>query len=100
MFDPLTHEELTQVVDLLLAHLRDLAAGQGMTLEVTQAAKEHVVDEGFDAEFGARPLKRAIQRLIENPLSSALLRGEFTAGDTVEVDLVGGSLVFAKRRPL
>jgi ATP-dependent Clp protease ATP-binding subunit ClpC len=96
VFDPLTREELTQVVDLLLTHLRDLAAGQGMKLDVTQAAKEFVADQGYDAEFGARPLKRAIQRLIENPLSSALLRGEFKDGDTVSVDLVDGTLVFHK----
>ena len=96
VFDPLTRDELTQVVDLLLTHLRDLAEGQGMSLEVTQAAKEYVADQGYDAEFGARPLKRAIQRLIENPLSSALLRGEFTSGDTVTVDLADGSLVFRK----
>ena len=96
VFDPLTREELTHVVDLLLTHLRDLAAGQGMTLEVTQAAKEFVADKGYDADFGARPLKRAIQRLIENPLSSALLRGEFADGDTVSVDLAGDALVLRK----
>ena len=96
VFDPLTREELAQVVDLLLTRLRDLAAGQGMRLEVTQAAKEFVADQGYDAEYGARPLKRAIQRLVENPLSSALLRGQFTSGDTVVVDLEGGALVFRK----
>ena len=96
VFDPLTREELAQVVDLLLTRLRDLAEGQGMKLELTQAAREHVAEQGYDAEYGARPLKRAIQRLIENPLSSALLRGEFAAGDTVVVDLEDGALVFKK----
>ena len=67
-----------------------------MTLEVSAAAEEYVVEQGYDVEYGARPLKRAIQRLVENPLSSALLRGEFEDGDTVKVDLVDGSLAFTK----
>jgi len=96
VFDPLSREQLTEVVDLLLRHLRELVKGQGMTLEVSAAAKGYVVEQGYDVEYGARPLKRAIQRLVENPLSSALLRGEFEEGDTVKVDLVDGSLAFTK----
>jgi ATP-dependent Clp protease ATP-binding subunit ClpA len=96
VFDPLSREELAQVVDLLLSHLRELVKDKGMTLAVSEAAEEYVAEQGYDVEYGARPLKRAIQRLVENPLSSALLRGEFVAGDTVKVDLVGGSLVFTK----
>ena len=57
-----------------------------MQLEVTEAAKARIVEEGYDAEFGARPLRRAIQRLVENPLSSELLRGSFHDGDTIKVD--------------
>jgi len=96
VFDPLSREQLTEVVDLLLTHLRELVKGQGMTLEVSEAAKEYVVEQGYDAEYGARPLKRAIQRLVQNPLSGALLRGEFEEGDTVKVDLVDGSLAFTR----
>ena len=96
VFDPLSREQLTEVVDLLLTHLRELVKGQGMTLEVSEAAEEYVVEQGYDVEYGARPLKRAIQRLVENPLSSAVLRGEFEEGDTVKVDLVDGSLAFTK----
>jgi ATP-dependent Clp protease ATP-binding subunit ClpC len=96
VFDPLSREQLTEVVDLLLTHLRALVKGQSMALAVSAAAKEYVVEQGYDVEYGARPLKRAIQRLIENPLSSALLRGEFEEGDTVKVDLVDGSLAFTK----
>ena len=67
-----------------------------MHLEVTEAAKARIVDEGFDVEFGARPLRRAIQRLVENPLSSELLRGNVHAGDTITVDAgPDGALVFA-----
>ncbi|MCX6372290.1 MAG: AAA family ATPase, partial [Actinobacteria bacterium] len=96
VFDPLSRAQLTAVVDLLLTHLRELVKGQGMTLEVSEAAEEYVVEQGYDAEYGARPLKRAIQRLVENPLSGALLRGEFEEGDTVKVDLVDGSLAFTR----
>ena len=96
VFDPLTREQLAEVVDLLLTHMRELMKGQGLALEVSDAARAHIAEEGYDAEYGARPLKRAIQRLVENPLSSALLRGEFHEGDTVKVDAAGGSLVFTK----
>ncbi len=96
VFDPLSREQLTKVVDLLLANLRELVRGQGMTLAVSKAAEEYVAEQGYDAEYGARPLRRAIQRLVENPLSSALLRGQFEEGDTVKVDLVDGSLAFTR----
>ncbi|MCX6373418.1 MAG: AAA family ATPase [Actinobacteria bacterium] len=96
VFDPLSREQLTRVVDLLLANLRELVRGQGMTLAVSKAAEEYVAEQGYDAEYGARPLRRAIQRLVENPLSSALLRGQFEEGDTVKVDLVDGSLAFTR----
>jgi ATP-dependent Clp protease ATP-binding subunit ClpC len=96
VFDPLSREQVAEVVDLLLAHLRAQVESKGMKLEVSKAAEEYVAEQGYDVEFGARPLKRAIQRLVENPLSSALLRGEFDEGDTVKVDLVDGSLAFTK----
>ena len=67
VFGPLTREQLTEVVDLLLTHLRRLVEGQGMSLEVSREAKEFVAEQGYDAEYGARPMKRAIQRLVENP---------------------------------
>ena len=96
VFDPLTREQLAGIVDLMLEHLRDLVQGQGISLEVSQAAREYVAEQGYDVEYGARPLKRAIQRLLENPLSSELLRGRFEEGDTIHVGLEGGSLVFTK----
>ena len=86
VFDPLAKPELEQIVDLLLERTRRLVEAQGMKLEVTEAAKARIVDEGYDAQYGARPLRRAIQRLVENPLSGELLRGSFTDGDTIEVD--------------
>jgi ATP-dependent Clp protease ATP-binding subunit ClpC len=96
VFDRLTRDQLAQVVDLLLAHLRGLVEAQGMRLKVSQEAKEYVAEQGYDAEYGARPLKRAIQRLLENPLSSELLRGRLSEGDTIHVGLVDGSLVFTQ----
>jgi ATP-dependent Clp protease ATP-binding subunit ClpC len=96
VFDPLSKEQLEQIVDLLLEHTRRLVEGQGMRLEVTAAARAKIVDEGYDVEFGARPLRRAIQRLLENPLSSELLRGSFHSGDTIRVDAgSNGALAFA-----
>jgi ATP-dependent Clp protease ATP-binding subunit ClpC len=96
VFEPLTREQLAQVVDLLLEHLREVVKGQGMKLEVSVAARLHLAEQGYDAEYGARPLKRAIQRLLENPLSGELLRGVFAEGDTIHVDLRDGSLVFSR----
>jgi ATP-dependent Clp protease ATP-binding subunit ClpC len=67
-----------------------------MTLEVTEEAADYIAERGYDAEYGARPLKRAIQRLVENPLSSALLRGQFRAGDVIRVTVRDGELAFVQ----
>jgi ATP-dependent Clp protease ATP-binding subunit ClpA len=96
VFHGLSRAELEQVVELLLEHVRRLVEGQGMHLEVSDDARRFVANAGYDPQFGARPLKRAIQRLVENPLSRELLRGAFTEGDTVKVDVADGSLVFTK----
>jgi ATP-dependent Clp protease ATP-binding subunit ClpC len=99
VFDPLTKEQLEQIVDLLLDRTRRLVEAQGLHIEVTEAAKARIVDAGYDVQFGARPLRRAIQRLVENPLSSELLRGTFAAGDTIAVDAApDGALSFAHAR--
>ena len=96
VFHGLGRAELEQIVDLLLTHVRRLVEAQGMHLEVSEEARRLVVDAGYDPRFGARPLKRAIQRLIENPLSRELLRGSFAEGDTIHVGVDGGSLVFER----
>ena len=96
VFKRLTEEQLEQIVDLLLARLRDLALGQGMALQVTEEAKRFLVERGTDVQYGARPLKRAIQRYLENPLSSELLRGAFGPGDTIVVDGGADRLQFSK----
>jgi ATP-dependent Clp protease ATP-binding subunit ClpB len=69
---------------------------RGIALELTDAAKEAIAEAGWDPAYGARPLKRAIQRLLENPLSLRLLEGDFGDGDVIRVDAEGGGLTFAK----
>jgi ATP-dependent Clp protease ATP-binding subunit ClpB len=95
-FHPLSKEQLAEVVGLQLRRLRERLAERGLGLELTEAAKEQLVEAGWDPTYGARPLKRAIQRLVENPLALRLLEGEFGEGDTVRVDVEDGDLAFAK----
>jgi ATP-dependent Clp protease ATP-binding subunit ClpC len=96
VFDPLSREQLEQIVDLLLAHLRTLINGQAMSLDVAEEARALIAERGYDQEYGARPLKRAIQRLVESPLSNELLRGAFHEGDTIHVTVKDGGLAFVK----
>jgi ATP-dependent Clp protease ATP-binding subunit ClpB len=96
VFKALTREQLTEIVELQLGRLRERLAERRVELEVTDAAEDLLAEEGWDPAYGARPLKRAIQRLLENPLASALLEGRFTEGDTVRVDVEDGELVFER----
>ncbi len=93
-FKPLTREQLGEIVELQLARLRARLAERGIQLELTEEAKEVVAEVGWDPTYGARPLKRALQRLVENPLALRLLEGDFAEGDTVRVDAQNGELVF------
>jgi ATP-dependent Clp protease ATP-binding subunit ClpB len=97
VFHALTDDDLAAIVDLLLADLGKRLESQDLTLELTAAAKALIVREGTDPAFGARPLKRTIQRLVENPLARALVSGEFRPGDTItaDADLASGTLVFS-----
>jgi ATP-dependent Clp protease ATP-binding subunit ClpB len=96
VFEPLSREQLAEIVELQLVRLRERLAERGLELELTPEAKELIAEAGWDPAFGARPLKRAIQRFVENPLARSLLEGEFTEGDTVRVDARDGELVFEK----
>jgi ATP-dependent Clp protease ATP-binding subunit ClpB len=96
VFQPLTREQLAEIVELQLGRLRERLADRRIGLEVTEAAKALIAEEGWDPAYGARPLKRAIQRLVENPLARALLEGRFGEGDTVRADVEGGELVFER----
>jgi ATP-dependent Clp protease ATP-binding subunit ClpB len=96
VFEPLTREQLGEIVELQLARLRERLGERGIAIELTPAAKEFLAEAGWDPAYGARPLKRAIQRHIENALARRLLEGDFAAGDTILVDERDGELVFEK----
>jgi len=95
-FRALTREQLGEIVELQLERLQARLAERGLWLELTDAAKEHLAEAGWDPTYGARPLKRALQRLVENPLALRLLEAEFAEGDTIRVDVADGELVFTK----
>src|SRR5262245_49592787 len=97
-FEPLSREQLGAIVELQLARLRRRLADRGLRLELADDAKELVAEAGWDPTYGARPLRRALQRLVENPLALRLLEGEVAEGDTVRVDAQDGELVFEKAR--
>jgi ATP-dependent Clp protease ATP-binding subunit ClpB len=92
----LSREQLAEIVDLQLVRLRERLADRGISIDVTDAARETLAEAGWDPAYGARPLKRAIQRLVENPLALRLLEGEFADGDTVRVDAEDGQITFEK----
>jgi ATP-dependent Clp protease ATP-binding subunit ClpB len=95
-FQALTREQLGEIVELQLERLRARLAERGIQLELTDAAKEAVAEAGWDPTYGARPLKRALQRLVENPLAMRLLEGDFADGDSIRVDAQNGELAFEK----
>jgi ATP-dependent Clp protease ATP-binding subunit ClpB len=95
-FKPLSRDQIAEIVELQLERLRDRLAERDIALELTDAAKETLAEAGWDPAYGARPLKRAIQRLVENPLALRLLEGDFADGDTIRVDAEDGELAFEK----
>jgi ATP-dependent Clp protease ATP-binding subunit ClpA len=102
VFNSLTREHLAEIVDIQLGNLRQQLQERKVTLEVTAAAKDALIAEGYDPQFGARPMRRAIQRLIQDPLALKLISGEFVEGDTVLVDGAAGegTLRFSKLVPV
>jgi ATP-dependent Clp protease ATP-binding subunit ClpC len=95
VFHQLTEEQLRQIVDLLVKDLQELLAERKLNIELSDKAKSWLAKEGYDPVYGARPLRRAIERYVENPLSAKLLSGEFGEGDTVKVDLGEKGLTFS-----
>jgi ATP-dependent Clp protease ATP-binding subunit ClpC len=89
VFPQLTQDQIVQIVDLMIAKLDERLAAQGMCIELTPAAKKLLAERGYDPVLGARPLRRAIQRDIEDVLSEKILFGEIHAGEKVEVDATG-----------
>ncbi len=98
VFHELAKEQLNQIVDLMVKDLQKRLSERKLNLELTKAAKNWLSDTGFDPTYGARPLRRAIEKYVENPLSSKILSGEFKEGDTVIVDLLDDELVFSVRQ--
>src|SRR6185295_94631 len=96
IFMPLDRAQLARIVDIQLNHLRRRLGERRMELDVTDAAKEVLGREGYDPTFGARPLKRTIQRLVQDPLALRILEGEFHEGDVVVVDADGDALTFRR----
>ena len=90
VFKSLTEDEIVEIVDLMIDELRQRLIEQNMTINLTKEASKYIAKEGTDLSFGARPLRRAIQRLIEDPISEQILEGKWTSGSVIDVDLVKG----------
>ncbi|HUK42202.1 MAG TPA: AAA family ATPase, partial [Candidatus Acidoferrales bacterium] len=99
IFNNLGREEIKSIVEIQLKRLRQNLASRKMALEITDAAKALLADKGYDPVYGARPLKRTIQRLIQDPLAVKILEGEFKEGDRVKIDADRDSLVFSHAEP-
>jgi ATP-dependent Clp protease ATP-binding subunit ClpB len=97
IFQSLDESELTRIVDIQLRNLEQRLAQQNLTLDVDVAAKKFLAKEGYDPQFGARPLKRAIQEFLLDPLATKLLAGEFKPGEKIKVGAKDGELVFARK---
>ncbi len=100
IFNRLTLEQVERIVDLQMREISARLAEQGLEVELTEAARKWLAREGYDPQFGARPLRRALQRHVESPLSVRLLRGEFRSGDRVLVDVGEEGVVFSRMEPL
>ncbi len=98
LFTPLTRENVYKIIDILLKKLSDRLEKQNLKLEVTQSAKDLIVDGGYDVTFGARPLKRYIESNVETKVARAILQGNMDEGDTIVVDAVNGEIVVSSRK--
>ena len=98
MFQSLTRADLGRIVDIQMQHLARLLEDRGIGIELTAAAQNALADEGYDPAYGARPLKRTIQRRIQDPLAMRILQGEFREGDTVVVDYQNNDYRFDQLR--
>ena len=98
VFRPLGKEAIGSIVEIQLARLRERLGQREMSITLSESAKKQIAEEGWDPAFGARPLKRAIQQRVENPLATRILAGEFGDGDSVKVDYEGNTFTFRKGR--
>ena len=97
VFHSLTREHIRKIVDLMLSEVTESLKEKDISLEITDSAKDLLGKEGYDPVFGARPLRRTIQNLVEDPLAESLLQGEFSPGDSVVIDTDNEKIVI---RPL
>ena len=96
VFHPLGQEHIRKIVDIQVGYLRKRLADRDLELELDDAARSQLGEAGFDPVYGARPLKRAIQQQLENPLAQSILRGDFVPGDKIRVTAHEGKLAFEK----
>jgi ATP-dependent Clp protease ATP-binding subunit ClpB len=96
VFHPLDREQLRNIARIQLRYLRERLQSRDMDLELSDAAVDKLAAVGFDPVYGARPLKRAIQTMIENPLAQEILSGKFTSGDVIRIEVENEELVFTK----
>ena len=96
MFKKLDKENIVKIANLMFSSLAKRLEERGVSVEIADKAKEYIANVGYDAEYGARPLRRTIQRLVEDKLSEKLIRGEIGANDKVKIDCDGDALTFKK----
>jgi ATP-dependent Clp protease ATP-binding subunit ClpC len=99
IFESLTKQDVVEIVDMQMKEISARLAEHGLRIQLTQPAKEWLAEQGYDEDFGARPLKRALQRHVESPLSVQLLKGEFEQGDHILIDERDGELTFERLEP-
>ena len=97
IFHNLTKDHVKQIVDVQMAEIEQRLREQGLEVELTEEARQWLADEGYDPQFGARPLRRTLQKHVESPLSKQLLEGQFHAGDVVVVDVADDELTFTRK---
>ncbi len=97
LFHTLNRGELSQIVGLQIKRIQEMLADQKIKLEITPTARDHIAEAGYDPTYGARPLKRAIQRELQNPIANKILENTFIEGDTIQIDLVDNKLEFRKK---
>jgi ATP-dependent Clp protease ATP-binding subunit ClpB len=96
IFNRLKKEDIMKIIDIQIGYLQKRLMDKKIKIELTEKAKEYIMERGYDENYGARPLKRTIQREIENPLALKILAGEFKENDKIIVDVENGVLVFRK----
>ena len=96
VFHALTQDEILQIVDLMMRRLQKALQERNMGLRLTDEARKKLAEDGYKPEYGARPLRRLIQKTVENPAAGAILRGDFAEGDTILVDAADDEIVLRR----